>query len=370
MKSMVKAAKKSVKKKVKKAKDEDFEEFLASHVPKIKVMGVGGAGGNTVMRLLEMGVKGADLIAINTDAQDLSKIKSHHKILIGRDATKGLGAGSDPTVGEEAAREDESQMRKATAEADLIFVTCGLGGGTGSGAAPVVAEISKKSSALTIAVVTMPFDNEGLLRWENARYGLERLKNNVDAVIVIPNQKLLDIVPDLPITTAFRVADEILANAVKGITRMVTSQGLVNVDFADLRAVMRDAGGALIGVGESDSEKRADEAVQKAVNNPLLDIDISGSSGALIYIEGGKDLKLEEAYKVVDMISQYLAKDSKLIWGVGLPDETMGNAMKVIVIVTGANLKDFYYPQRDELDKKEKDRMSKELGIEFIEVED
>jgi cell division protein FtsZ len=370
MKSIVKAAKKRANKGAKNVDEQEFEEFLASHVPKIRVVGVGGAGGNTVMRLLEMGVKGAELVAVNTDAQDLSKIKAHQKVLIGRDETKGLGAGSDPMVGESAAKEDESQLRKVVADADLVFVTCGLGGGTGSGAAPIVAEVSKKARALTIGVVTVPFDNEGLLRWENARYGLERLKGNVDAVIVIPNQKLLDIVPDLPITTAFRVADEILANAVKGITRMVTSQGLVNVDFADLRAVMTEAGGALIGVGESDSEKRADEAVHKAINNPLLDLDISGSNGALIYIEGGKDLKLEEAYKVVDMISKYLATDSKLIWGVGLPDESMGNAIKVIVIVTGANLKDFYYPQKEELEKKEKQRMSKELGIEFIEVEE
>ncbi|MBR9689569.1 MAG: cell division protein FtsZ [Candidatus Altiarchaeota archaeon] len=368
MKSIIKAAEKRAKKKVK--NDQEFDEYLASHVPNIKVVGVGGAGGNTVMRLLEMGVDGAHLVAVNTDAQDLSKVKADEKILIGREATKGLGAGSDPSVGEEAAKEDEAQLRKVVGDADLVFITCGLGGGTGSGAAPIVAEVSKKSGALTIAVVTVPFDNEGLLRWENARYGLERLKNHVDAVIVIPNQRLLDIVPDLPITTAFRVADEILANAVKGITRMVTSQGLVNVDFADLKAVMMSAGGALIGVGESDSEKRAEEAVEKAINNPLLDLDIKGSKGALIYIEGGKGLKLEEAYKVVDLISQHLAKDSKLIWGVGLPDDSMGNTLKVIVIVTGANLKDFYYPQQDELDQKEKERMSKELGIEFIEVEE
>lgn len=364
MKSMVKAAKE------KRMDEQEFEEYLASHAPKIKVMGVGGAGGNTVLRLLEMGVEGAELVAVNTDAQDLSKVKSHKKILIGKESTRGLGAGSDPSMGEEAAKEDETQIRKSMGNADLVFVTCGLGGGTGSGAAPVVAELAKKTGSLTIGVVTLPFDNEGLLRWENARYGLERLKSNVDAVIVIPNQKLLDIVPDLPITTAFRVADEVLSNAVKGITRMVTSQGLVNVDFADLRAIMTNAGAALIGVGESDSEKRADEAVQKAVNNPLLDLDITGSKGALIYIEGGKGLKLEEAYNVVDIVSQNLSKDSKMIWGVGLPDETLGNTLRVIVIVTGANIKDFYYPQKDELDRKEREKMSKELGIEFIEVEE
>lgn len=364
MKSMIKAAKE------RKMDEQEFEEYLASHAPKIKVIGIGGAGGNTVMRLLEMGVEGAELIAVNTDAQDLSKIKSHKKILIGKEVTRGLGAGSDPSMGEEAAKEDETQIRKSMSQADLVFITCGLGGGTGSGAAPIVAELAKKTGSLTIGVVTLPFDNEGMLRWENARYGLERLKSSVDAVIVIPNQKLLDIVPDLPITTAFRVADEVLSNAVKGITRMVTSQGLVNVDFADLRAIMTNAGAALIGVGESDSEKRADEAVQKAVNNPLLDLDIMGSKGALIYIEGGKGLKLEEAYNVVDIVSQNLSKDSKMIWGVGLPDESLGNTLRVIVIVTGANIKDYYYPQKDELDRKEKEKMSKELGIEFIEVEE
>ncbi len=375
MDSLIKAAQKRAKKeKVKKGKAQkkgkEFEEFLASHVPRIKVLGVGGAGGNTVMRLLEMGVQKVDLIAVNTDAQDLSKIKAHEKILIGRETTRGLGAGSDPSVGEESAKENEADIRKAVEGADLIFVTCGLGGGTGSGAAPIVAEAAKRSGALTIAVVTMPFDNEGLLRWENARYGLERLKGNVDAIIVIPNQKLLDIVPDLPIVTAFRVADEILANAVKGITRMVASQGLVNVDFADLRAVMRNAGGALIGLGESDSERRAEEAVKKALENPLLDIDVRDATGALVYIEGGKDLKLEEAYKIVDIVSEHLAKDARLIWGVGLPDESMGTTMRVIVVVTGADLKTLYYPQREELEKREKEKVSSELGIEFIEVEE
>ncbi|MBR9679612.1 MAG: cell division protein FtsZ [Candidatus Altiarchaeota archaeon] len=366
MKSLVKSA----KTRAKKTKDTEFEEFLASHVPAITVVGVGGAGGNTITRLIEMGVEGPNLIAVNTDAQDLTKIKAHSKILIGREITRGLGAGSDVSVGEQAAREDESNLKKAIADSDLIFVTCGLGGGTGSGAAPVAAEIAKKSGALTIGVVTLPFENEGMLRWENARYGLDRLQKHVDALIIIPNQKLLDIVPDLPLVTAFRVADEVLSNAVRSITRAVTSQGLVNVDFADLRAIMKDAGAALIGVGESDSEKRADEAVMRAINNPLLDIDITGSKGALIYIEGGKDLKLEEAYHIIDLISEHLSKDAKLIWGVGLPDETLGNTLRILVIVTGANVKEFYYPDKEIIEKREKDSMQDKFGIEFIEVEE
>ena len=173
----------------------------------------------------------------------------------------------------------------------------------------------------------------------------------------------------MPITTAFRVADEVLANAVKGITRMVTSEGMINVDFADLKAVMRNAGAALIGVGESDSDKRSDEAVQKAIANPLLDLDIAGAKGALIYIEGGKNIKLEEAYHIVDLISEHLAKDARMIWGVGMPDDSLGNSVRVIVIVTGASLKEFYYPQKEEMEQREKEKMKKELGIEFIEVE-
>jgi len=362
---MVKRAKKRSRKTKK-----DYEKFLNSHKPLIKVFGVGGAGGNTIVRLQEMGVEGAEMAAINTDAQDLSKIDVHDKILIGREVTKGLGAGSDPAIGEQAAKEDETSLKKAIGSPDLAFITCGLGGGTGSGAAPIVAELAKKAGALTIAVVTLPFNNEGVLRWENARYGLERLRNHVDAIIVIPNQKLLEIVPDLPLVTAFRVADEVLSNAVRAITIMVTSQGLVNVDFADLKAVMTGAGTALIGVGESDSEKRAEEAVFKAVNNPLLDVELSGAKGALIYIEGSKSLKLEESYNIIDLISKYLNSDAKMIWGVGLPDESLGNTVRILVILTGANMNKFYYPENESMEHREKERMGSELGIEFIEVEE
>jgi len=361
---------KTAKKRSETPENGDYEQFLNSHQPNIKVLGVGGAGGNTIVRLQEMGVQGADMTAINTDAQDLAKIKAPHKILIGRELTRGLGAGSDPAVGEQAAKEDEANLKKAIGNPDLAFITCGLGGGTGSGAAPVVAELAKKSGALTIAVVTLPFNNEGMLRWENARFGLERIHNHVDAIIVIPNQKLLEIVPDLPLITAFRVADEVLSNAVRAITIMVTSQGMVNVDFADLRAVMSGAGTALIGVGESDSEKRSEEAVFKAVNNPLLDVELSGAKGALIYIEGGKSLKLEESYNIIDLISKYLSSDARMIWGVGQPDESMGNNIRVLVILTGAQLGKFYYPEEKHMEKREKDRMGKELGIEFIEVEE
>ncbi|MBR9681528.1 MAG: cell division protein FtsZ [Candidatus Altiarchaeota archaeon] len=364
MKKMIKKATR-----VKKNKQE-YEKFLNSHSPLIKVFGVGGSGGNTIVRLKEMGIEGAEMAAINTDAQDLAKIDVKDKILIGREVTKGLGAGSDPNVGEQAAKEDETNLKKAIGKPDLAFITCGLGGGTGSGAAPIVAELAKKSGALTIAVVTLPFNNEGVLRWENARYGLERIKNHVDAVIIIPNQKLLEIVPDLPLVTAFRVADEVLSNAVKAITIMVTSQGLVNVDFADLKAVMTGAGTALIGVGESDSEKRAEEAVFKAVNNPLLDVELSGAKGALIYIEGSKSLKLEESYNIIDLISKYLNSDAKLIWGVGLPDETLGNTVRILVILTGADMNKFYYPEQESMEKREKAKMGSELGIEFIEVEE
>ncbi|MBU1129322.1 MAG: cell division protein FtsZ, partial [Nanoarchaeota archaeon] len=278
-----------------KAMDQELAELLKKQSAKIKVIGVGGGGGNSLSRMREIGIKGGELIAINTDAQDLLYANADHKILIGRELTQGLGAGSNPKVGQEAAHESESEIKKKISGSDMVFITCGLGGGTGTGAAPVVAEIAKKSGALTIGVVTMPFTIEGKKRLENAEYGLERMENIVDTLIVIPNDKLLDLAPDLPLQTAFKVADEILTNAVKGTTELVTKAGLVNLDFADIRAVMTNGGVSLIGMGESDSQHRAIEAVEKALINPLLDADVSNATGALVNIIGGSDMSLDEA---------------------------------------------------------------------------
>ena len=255
--------------------DDELEQLLSQQSAKIKVVGCGGGGNNTINRITEVGIKGTQTIAINTDAQDLLYATADYKILIGKDLTGGLGAGSQPRIGEEAAKESESDIKKALQGSDMVFITCGLGGGTGTGSAPVVAEVAKKMGALTVGVVTVPFSMEGQRRYENAIVGLEKMENVVDTLIVIPNDKLVELAPDLPLHTAFKVADEILTNAVKGIAELVTTTGLVNLDFADVRAVMGNGGVALIGVGESDTENRAVEAVEKAINNPLLDVDIN-----------------------------------------------------------------------------------------------
>ncbi|NIA04181.1 MAG: cell division protein FtsZ, partial [Nitrospiraceae bacterium] len=249
--------------------DNELEELLKKHQATIKVVGCGGGGSNTISRINEVGIVGVETIAVNTDAQDLLFTNSTKKVLVGKEVTKGLGAGSNPKLGEEAARENEKEIRESLKGADMVFVTCGLGGGTGTGSAPVVAEISKKMNALTIGIVTVPFSVEGQSRYQNALYGLSKLKKNVDTLIVIPNDKLLEIAPNLPLNTAFKVADEILTNAVRGIAELVTKTGLVNLDFADIKAVMGDGGVALIGLGESDSNNKAEEAVEKAINNPL-----------------------------------------------------------------------------------------------------
>src|SRR3989338_2584487 len=264
--------------------DRELEELLKKQSAKIKVIGVGGGGNNSLSRMREIGIKGGELIAVNTDAQDLLYTNADVKILIGKELTQGLGAGSNPKIGEEAAKESESDIKKRLSGSDMIFITCGLGGGTGTGAAPVIASIAKKQGALTIGVVTLPFTIEGKKRVENSMIGLEKMESIVDTLIVIPNDKLLELAPDLPLQTAFKIADEILTNSVKGIAELVTTTGLVNLDFADVRAVMVDGGVSFIGMGESDSANRAFESVEKAIKNPLLDVDISGATGALINI--------------------------------------------------------------------------------------
>lgn len=332
----------------------------------IKVVGCGGAGGNSADRMMEIGIEGADIIAINTDAQDLMKIKANKKILIGKETTAGLGAGADPTVGEAAARESESEIKQAIGGADLVFVTCGLGGGTGTGSAPVVAEIAKKMGALAIGVATLPFEMEGKHRWDNASSGLSKLEAAVDTLIVVPNDKLLQIVPDIPIATAFKVADEILVNAVKGIAELITKPGLINLDFADVRAVMRGGGIALIGLGESDSDNRASEAIQRAVNNPLLDVDITGAKGALVDVIGGPDLTLEESRQIVSVVSDKLEVGAKVIWGARI-EETMKESVKVLLIVTG--IQSSQVMAREKIfEQKRKEKMEKSLGISFVET--
>ncbi|MFQ5474830.1 MAG: cell division protein FtsZ [Candidatus Nanoarchaeia archaeon] len=344
--------------------DHELETLLSDQQAKIKVVGTGGGGNNTINRISEVGIAGTQTIAINTDAQDLLYTTADKKILIGKDISGGLGAGSQPKIGEEAARESESDIKRALQNTDMVFITCGLGGGTGTGSAPVIADVAKKLGALTVGVVTIPFTMEGNRRYENAIIGLEKMEQIVDTLIVIPNDKLLELAPDLPLHTAFKVADEILTNAVKGIAELVTKAGLVNLDFADIRAVMGDGGVALIGVGESDTESRALEAVEKALNNPLLDVDIAGANGALINVAGGPDLTLEEARTVVETISEKLDEDARVIWGAQISDD-LRDVIRTMVIITGVKSTQILGPERG-ISSKKKQEIENELGIEFI----
>jgi len=345
--------------------DDELRKLLESKKAEIRVVGCGGAGGNTISRLMQVGIVGAETIAINTDAQDLLYTDGDLKILIGKEITGGLGAGADPKIGEEAAKESKEDMKKALEGSDMIFVTCGLGGGTGTGSAPVVAETAKKLGALTVAIVTLPFSMEGRQRMNNARTGLEKLEAVVDTLIIIPNDKLLEIVPDVSITTAFKVADEILVNAVKGVTELVTRPGLVNLDFADVRAVMDNGGLAMIGMGDSDTENRAVEAVERALNNPLLDVDIDGAKGALINVSGGTDVTIRECQEIVETIATRLSPDAKIIWGAQILKE-LGDSIRTMIIVTGVNSPQIFSSQKRFTKERTKD-MERVLGIDVLE---
>lgn len=347
--------------------DQELEALLKKQTARVKVIGCGGGGGNSVSRMKEIGIKGCEIMAINTDAQDLLYTNADAKILIGRELTHGLGAGSNPKIGEQAAKESEQEIKKKLGDTDLVFITCGLGGGTGTGSAPVVAEIAKKKGALTIGVVTLPFTVEGQKRIENSQYGLEKMASITDTLIVIPNDKLLEIAPELPIHTAFKVADEILTNSVKGITELVTKAGLVNLDFADIKAVMSNGGVSLIGIGESDSQERAKDAVQKAIHNPLLDADITNASGALVNIIGGPDMSLDEYKQVMEIVGERLASDAKIISGAQISPD-MEKTVKVLIIATGVKSSQIL-GSSVQLTKKQQDELQEELGIDFVKEE-
>jgi len=345
--------------------DKELAELLKKQTAKIKVVGVGGGGNNSLSRMKEIGIKGGELIAVNTDAQDLLYANADQKILIGRELTSGLGAGSNPKVGEEAAKESESEIKKKISGSDMVFITCGLGGGTGTGAAPIIASLAKKQGSLTIAVVTLPFTIEGKKRIENAMEGLERLESVVDTLIVIPNDKLLELAPELPLQTAFKIADEILTNAVKGTTELVTTTGLVNLDFADIKAVMVDGGVSLIGMGESDSANRSVEAVEKAIQNPLLDVDISNATGSLVNIVGGPDMSLDECKNIIEAIGNQLSPDAKLIWGAQISPD-MEKSIRVLLIVTGVKSSQIL-GHGESIESLKHKEIEEELGIDFFE---
>jgi cell division protein FtsZ len=309
----------------------DTSNYLAV----IKVCGVGGGGTNAVNRMVDAGVRGVEFIAVNTDAQALAMCDADVKVHIGRTTTRGLGAGSDPKVGREAAEESREELKEAVRGADLVFVTAGEGGGTGTGAAPVIAQIAKEQGALTVGVVTKPFVFEGTQRMRAAEAGIEALRKQVDSVIVIPNERLLEVVERrTSIIEAFRMADDVLRQGVQGITDLITVPGLINLDFADVKAVMAGAGSSLMGIGIASGENRAAEAAKAAISSPLLETTVAGATGVLLNITGGPDLGLFEIDEAAGIIRQAAADDCNVIFGAVI-DEGAGDHVRVTVIATG-----------------------------------
>ena len=323
--------------------DAELEEMLSKMRTNIKIIGLGGGGCNTIGRVYNEGIVGAELFACNTDAQHLLHIASPKKVLLGRRITKGLGAGALPQIGEEAAREAEEELRAIVQGADIVFVTCGLGGGTGTGSCGYVARLAKEMGALTIAVVTLPFRGEGKLRMESAEWGLERLRDAADTVITIPNDKLLDLVPRQSLNLAFKFADEVLMRSIKGLTEIITKPGLVNLDFNDVKTIMKGGGVAMIGLGESDRDNRAEESIEEAINSPLIDVDISAATGALVNVTGGNDMSVAEAEKVAEIVQGRIAPNARIIWGAAV-DPSLEHKLRVMLILTGVRSKQILGP--------------------------
>ncbi|MBU4348497.1 cell division protein FtsZ [Patescibacteria group bacterium] len=302
----------------------------------IKVIGVGGGGGNAIHRMKKYFERGVDFVAINSDAQDLEYCNVKNKIHIGKNLTRGLGAGMNPDLGRQAAEETKAEIIEFIKGADLVFITAGLGGGTGTGASPVIAEIAKESGALTIAVVTKPFSFEGAQRGKIADEGLRQLREKVDTMIVIPNDRVFSVIDkDTPLTKAFDIVDEILRYAVQGIANLISMPGIVNVDFADVKAIMQDAGAAIIGIGISSGEERAMKAVNQAVHSPLLETSIDGAKGVLFGISGGKDLKMSEINDIAKTISEVVDPEAKIIFGAYQDKKMKSGSIKVTLIATG-----------------------------------
>ncbi|MGI0100320.1 MAG: cell division protein FtsZ [Candidatus Micrarchaeaceae archaeon] len=324
--------------------DQEISKFADATKMKIYVVGVGGSGSNTMTRMSDLHIEGANLIATNTDAPHLEITKAHRKVLLGRTVTRGLGAGSNPVLGEEAAVESIDELKHMFEGAQMIFINCGLGGGTGTGAAPVIAGEARSSGALTVALVTLPFTSEGKARMKNALVGLSRLKKNTDTTIVIPNDKLLSLASELTLDKAFKKIDDVLATATKGILEMVTKSGMVNLDFADLKGVLKDSGYAVIGVGEShatNEDKRIDSAIAATLDSPLLDIDMSKAKKALVSIIGGPDLTLKEAENVFRAVSSRINEDAMMKWGARIDPKMRKNSLRVMVVMSGMGLAEY-----------------------------
>jgi cell division protein FtsZ len=302
---------------------------------RIKVLGIGGGGTAAVNRMSELGIRGVEFVAINTDAQALHNNNADKKVHIGKNITKGLGSGMNPELGRQAAEESQEEIEEVIANADMIFITCGMGGGTGTGASPVVAEIAKSRGILTVGVVTKPFTFEGSKRKENAEVGYENLKEKVDAIISIQNDRILQIIDKkTSLVDAFKTVDEVLRQGIAGISDLITSHGIVNADFADIKSIMQDAGTALMGIGRGTGENRAEEAARAAVNSPLLDLSIDGAKGVLFNITGGKDLGMFEIDAAARVITKNIDPEAKVKFGAVI-DEDMGDEIRITVIASG-----------------------------------
>ncbi len=312
----------------------DFDELKAGKA-NIKVIGIGGMGVNAVTWLYNKGIEGATIYAANTDALHLSVSKADEKLLVGKELTRGLGAGGAPKIGREAAKEAMSELKKSVGGADMVFVLAGMGGGTGTGAAPVIAQLAKETGAVVIGVVTMPFESEKA-RIDKAEFGLQELREVTDTCIVLDNNRLVDIAGQLPIEQAFAVANELVSTMIKGIVETITLPSLINLDYADVSSIMKDGGVAVIGIGEADTQNRVTEAVQQALTHPLLDVDYKGATGALIHVTCGPDLKLEEFDTIGKTVSENLSPEAQVIIGARISKEFQGK-VRVITIMTGVS---------------------------------
>jgi cell division protein FtsZ len=343
---------KTVKPKLEAPDDEELAKIVEKLKVNIAIVGCGGGGSNTINRLHQAGIFGAELVAANTDAKHLLHVRSPHKILLGRALTRGLGAGALPEVGERAAHEAEDELKVYVKDSNIVFVTAGMGGGTGTGSAPFVARLARESGSLVIGIVTLPFKAEGNLRMENALRGLERLRGSCDTTAVISNDRLLELVPKLPLDAAFRVADEVLMESIKGLTEIITKPGLVNLDFNDVMTIMKNGGVAMIGMGESDGKgvrgERIEAAVSQALDSPLLgDIDLSTARGALIRVTGGPDMTVTEAEKAAELVNERINPNARIIWGCSVDPELSG-MVRVMVVLTGVTSASLLAPHADE----------------------
>jgi len=330
----------------------------------IKVIGVGGAGNNMVNWLYKKGIKGAEIVACNTDQQHLNMIEADRKFLIGKDVTRGLGCGGFPERGAEAAQESINLIKDALRESDMAFICAGMGGGTGTGAAPIVAQVAKDIGAIVIGTVTMPFKIERA-RVDKAEFGLQQLRKSSDTVIVIDNNRLVQIAGNLPVQQAFAVANELIATMIKGIVETIAVPSLVNLDYADVKAIMTEGGVASIGVGASDTNNRVEESVQGALSNPLLDISYDGATGAIIHVHGGPDMTLDEINRVGELVTQTMDDDANVIWGARVTDDMKGK-ITVMTIITGVKSPWILGKISSKQQVQARQQLSDELGIEIF----